>query len=122
MKDSNERIIKLPGGRAVEMMEDTVNMTGRMERLTWYTQLNGTPGEERAKTLMNFDTRARKIEICETIIKHKMPKTLLASYQAAYVYNIKKNYFVIKILSLLIKGTFIKQSCNVLKMSSGLLK
>lgn len=135
MKFSSEIEINLPINRVIELFDDPENLKHWQPGLKSFETISGTPGQPGAKSKLLFQMGNREIEMIETITVRNLPQEFSGTYEAAGVFNIVKNYFVLidqnktkyiseqefqfkgmmKIMGWLMPGMFKKQSQTFLE-------
>lgn len=134
MKYTTEIEINLPIEKVIELFDNPSNLKKWMERLQSFEPISGIPGQAGAKSRLRFKMGKRDIEMIETITVRNLPAEFSGTYEAKGVFNIVKNSFFalpanrtkyvseqefqfkgfMKIIGLLMSGTFKKQSCKYL--------
>ena len=131
MKYTLEIIIDLPRAEVIEKMDSFENLKHWQKGFVGYEHLSGTPGEDGAKSKLDYKTGKREVSLTETIIKSNFPDAFHATYEAKGVLNIQENYFTqiddnttkwatqsefkfsgfaMKVMAFLMPGAFKKQS------------
>ena len=129
-------IVEVPLEAFVKKMDNPENMKHWQRGLISFEHISGTPGEFGAKMKLNFKMGKRHMELIETITKRNLPHEFHASYSTKGVDNIQENYFeetseghtkwisksefiplgfMMKLLTVFMKGTFKKQSLQYMK-------
>lgn len=93
MKYSTEIEINLPVKRVVELFNNQDNLKYWQPELQSFEHMNGTPGEQGAKSRLTYKMGKRDVEMIETILENKLPDEFKVSYEAKGVYNIVTSYF-----------------------------
>lgn len=136
MKYITEIEINLPRDEMLALLDDPRNMEHWQRGLQSYRQLAGEPGKEGARMELEYQIGKRHLLLVETIIKRNLPDEYHLTYDAKGVHNIQKNYFEalgetrckwisetefqfssfpMKLMGLLMPGTFRKQSMAYLR-------
>jgi len=135
MKYSEQIVIDLPREIMIAKLENPENFKHWQKGFISYKHLCGSPGELGARSKIKFKMGKREIEMIETIEKRNLPNKLFTSYDAKGVFNHQKNYFedvttnstrwisdnefefsgFMKIIALLMPGSFKKQTLNYMK-------
>lgn len=136
MRYTTEITINLPRDESIKKLDNAENMRHWQRGLINYKLLSGTPGQDGAKTELNYTFGKRKMTLVETIIKRNFPEELHATYDTKGVHNIQKNYFkeidgnttkwiseaefqfsgfMMKAMGFLMPGAFKKQSIQYLQ-------
>jgi len=85
--------IALPREQVIALFDSTENMYKWQDGLQSCDHLEGTPGEEGARSRMLFTTRRGPLEMIEHIELRKFPEEFAATYEAKGVRNVVHNYF-----------------------------
>ncbi len=133
MKYTSEITIDLPRNTVIEKFDQLDNLKHWQKGFLSHEQLSGTHGEAGAKSMLRYKMGKRAVDLTETIIKRNLPDEFHATYEAKGVYNLQENYFteidenttkwvsrtefkfssfMMKVIGLLMPGSFKKQSCK----------
>lgn len=130
MKYQTEIEINQPIDKVIKLFDNPENMKKWMEGLQSFEHLSGTPGQPGAKSKLKFKMGNREMEMIETIKVRNLPGEFSGTYESKGGLNIVTNRFVklsenktrqiteqefqfkgvMKIMAVLMKGAFIKQS------------
>jgi hypothetical protein len=93
MKYTTEIRINLSRNRFLEIFDNSENLQKWQPGLLNVTHLEGTPGEEGARSLMVYEGRKGDLQITETISCKKLPDQFHMKYTSRGVYNEVENWF-----------------------------
>ncbi|MBL4662461.1 MAG: SRPBCC family protein [Flavobacteriaceae bacterium] len=93
MKYTSEIIINLPREEVIRKLENAENMKHWQRGLVSYKLLEGSPGQENAKTELAYKMGKRNVFLVETIIKNEFPEEFHANYNSKGVHNAQRNFF-----------------------------
>jgi len=93
MRYTTEISINLPRSRVIELFDSTENLSRWQPGLLSMTHLEGTPGEEGARSELVYKGRKGDLVMTETIRKKQLPEQFHMSYKARGVYNEVENWF-----------------------------
>ena len=94
MKYSTQIVIRLPRQKVVELFGQRDNQYLWQPGLKSITLLEGSPGEEGARSELVYDGRKGDLVMTETIIKKQFPEQFHVIYRSRGVYNEVKNRFI----------------------------
>lgn len=136
MKYTSEIIIELPLKECIRKLDNSDNMKFWQKGLMSYEYLSGVPGELGSKTELIYKIGKREMALIETITFNNLPHELQMTYDTKGLHNIQKNHFsttsegytkwvceneflptsfILRMMTLLMPGTFKKQSMKYLK-------
>lgn len=136
MKFKQRIEINLPREKVIELFDNPDNMKHWQPGLVSFENISGTPGEVGTKSLLKYKMGKRDVEMIETITKRDLPDEFSGTYEAKGVWNEVKNYFIetspnktewvsenefkfngfMKIIGLVMPGTFRKESYKYMKL------
>ena len=94
MKYSTQIVIRLPRQKVAELFGHRDNQYQWQPGLKSITLLEGSPGEEGARSELVYDGRKGDLVMTETIIKKQFPERFHLIYRSRGVYNEVKNRFI----------------------------
>ena len=135
MKYTVDIEINLPRSRVVELFDSTENRYKWQQGLQSIDAIEGETGEEGSKSKLVFKMGKRNMEMVEVITKKTPPEIYNATYEAKGVFNVVNTRFTeagpdkthwesenefrfggfMKLIGLLMKGAFPKQSLKYMK-------
>ncbi|MFI8378214.1 SRPBCC family protein [Leeuwenhoekiella sp. NPDC079379] len=136
MKYTHKIIIDLPLEETVKKMDNLDNLKKWQKGLTQARVITGKFGDVGTQTELKYDFGNRKMTLIETILETNMPHSMVAEYRTKGVLNIQNNTFTstedgktiwksdsefkfdgfgMKMLGLLVPGTFKKQSLKYMR-------
>lgn len=130
MKYTTEILVGLPRKQVIELFDNPGNMKHWQRGFIGIEHIDGTPGEEGARSRLTYKMGKRTVEMVETISVRELPDSFHASYEARGVFNVVRNYFrekdadttlwvsenefrfkgFMKVMALIMPGAFRKQS------------
>jgi len=96
MRYTCEILINLPRAEVLELFDNTEDLYKWQPGLRSLTHLEGTPGEEGARSELVYDGRKGELVMTETISFKKLPEQFHMEYKARGVYNKLENWFTEK--------------------------
>ncbi len=130
MTYTNETVIDLPREKVIELFDNPDNLKEWMPDLISIEHISGTPGQPGAKSVLRFKMGKRKMAMTETVTVRNLPEEFSGNYEMNQVFNEVKNKFIelgssktklvtestfkfsgiMRLLSIFMKGTFVKTS------------
>ena len=135
MNYTNEIEINLPLEQVIQLFDNPDNMSKWQPDLISFEHISGEPGKEGSKSRLRYKMGKKEIEMIETITKNNLPVQFDGTYEAKGVFNKMTNRFIainenktkwishnifklsgfLKIIGLLMPGSFSKQSCKYME-------
>ncbi|MGB0166060.1 MAG: SRPBCC family protein [Luteibaculum sp.] len=135
MKYTQQIEINLPREQVVQLIQDPDNLKHWQRGFIALEHSSGNPGEKGATSVLKYQMGKRRIEMTEEILDVNWPEKFDVLYEARQVKNIQRNRFEelennktlwiseaefklsgpMKIMGLLMKGAFKKQSYRYLE-------
>lgn len=135
MKYKLEIDIDLPREKVIELFDNPDNIKHWQPGFISMEPMEGTPGQVGAKSHLKYQMGKRKVNMVETITTRNLPEEFSGTYEAGGVWNGIQNFFheagpdktrwvtenefkfsgFMKIMGLLMPGTFKKQSFQYMK-------
>ena len=136
MKYLTEITVNVPLSEFIRKFDDVEKMELWQKDLISHKHLSGIPGKEGSRMELRYRMGKREITMVETIIKRNLPHEFHATYDAKGAHNVQKNYFkavdenttkwisesefqfsgfFLKMMALLMPGSFRKQSMSFMK-------
>jgi len=135
MQYTNDIVINIPLKKVILLFENPENMSKWQPELISFEHISGEPGKEDAKSRLKYKMGKREIEMIETITKNNLPVQFDGTYVAKGVFNEISNRFIavsenktkwishnifkfsgfMKIIGILMPGSFSKQSCRYME-------
>jgi hypothetical protein len=122
--------IDLPRARVIEVFENPDNLSAWQPGFVSMKHISGSPGQEGAKSRLEYKMGSRVVEMVETITRRDLPDQFDLIFEAKGVWNQQRNRFVevgpsktkwisetefrmagfMKVLAFLMPGMFKKQT------------
>jgi hypothetical protein len=135
MKFSVSIDIDLPRDDVIALFDNPENLPKWQKGLQSFEPISGTPGEPGARSRLVFQMGDRRIEMTETVTKRNLPDEFNGTYDTEGVFSVVNNRFesvgpnktkwvseneirfsgYMKVLGLLMKGTFSKHSLQFMQ-------
>jgi len=94
MKYTAEVKINLPRTKVIELFDNPEHLKEWQPGLKSYTRLDGSPGEEGARSELVYEGRKGDLVMTEIVTARQLPEKLVLTYTSRGVYNQVENWFM----------------------------